>query len=302
MNITLRQLSTFREVMRCRSVSDAARAIGRTQPSVSSAISNLEAELGFDLFQRQKGRMVPTPEAHYLLEEANQVIGRMAQTVRTMSEIGNLDRGQLKIACMPAASGFLMPREISEFVKNRPDVNVSLMMRSSAVIEELIASQQYDIGLSETRPARGTIRSQDFMMRCVCAVAVNDPLARHTGVTPGDLNGRPMAALFDEHPISVETRAAFDAAGSVFNRRFELQTYLPALDLVEHGNCCAICDPISASSYHIYRNGNLGIKFVPFSPGISFSISILTPAQRPLSRLANAFAGQLARMIEGMSD
>lgn len=301
MNLSFRQLRVFREVMRHGSVSEAARAIGRSQPSVSAMLSNLEQELGFDLFQRHKGRIVPNPEAHYFLEEANFVLDRLAQSARTMREIGNLEKGQIKIACLPAASGFLLPRLLSQFVQDRPEVSGSLMTRSSAIVEELIASQQFDIGLAETPKSRGTIRIQSFELECICAVHKDDPLAKLPEISPKDLSGKPLAALYNDHPILVDTQKAFSESQADFFRRFELQTFQPALEMVERRVCYSVCDPLSAASYKIYRESDLQLIFIPFRPSIKFSLSILTPSQRPLSLLATAFCAELSEVLKNMS-
>ncbi|MEX3010774.1 LysR family transcriptional regulator [Hoeflea sp. TYP-13] len=297
MNLSFRQLRTFREVMRTGSISQAARALGRTQPSVSAMIANLESELGFDLFVRERKRLIPKPEAHYFLEEANLVLDRLAQSARTMQEIGNLERGRIRIACLPAASGFLMPRLMSRFVKTRPNIRMSLMMRSSRIIEELIASQQYDIGLAETPAPRGTISMQTFELNCVCAVHKEDPLASREWLSAGDLHEKPMAALFADHITLQKTKAAFADAKAHFNQHFELQTFLPALELVEQRLCYSVCDAITAASYQIYRERDPSLVFVPFRPTMTFPISILTPAHRPLSRAAEHFCEMLSETI-----
>ena len=51
MNLSFRQLQTFVQVMRTGSVSEAGRALGRTQPAVSAMIAGLEREVGFQLFE-----------------------------------------------------------------------------------------------------------------------------------------------------------------------------------------------------------------------------------------------------------
>lgn len=293
MNLSFRQLRTFREVMRLGSVSEAARALARSQPSVSAMIANLEQELGFALFLRQKGRMVPKPEAHYFLEEAEFVLDRIAQSARTMREIGDLEKGQLRIACMPAASGFFLPRVLADFVEDRPHVTASLVTRASSIVEELIASQQYDIGLSETPKPRVTIGVTTFNMKCVCAVHRDHPLSAYDRITPHDLDGLPLATLTREHPILIKTKRAFEDAGVRFYQRFELQIFQPALELVERKLCLSICDPISAESYRIYRSNNPAIVFVPFFPEIELSASVVIPSQRPQSLLAEAFEKHL---------
>nr|WP_315982010.1 LysR family transcriptional regulator [Aliamphritea spongicola] len=152
MNLSIRQLQAFREVMRTGSISEAARVLNRTQPAVSSMIASLEEELGIQLFERQRGRLIRQPEAVYFFEETEAILERLQQSARTMKEIASLKEGRLRIACMPASSQFIMPRLVADFIRDKPKVKVSMMMRASAVIEEWIASQQYDVGLAETRP------------------------------------------------------------------------------------------------------------------------------------------------------
>ncbi|MEH6473262.1 MAG: LysR substrate-binding domain-containing protein [Halopseudomonas sp.] len=289
MNLSIRQLQAFREVMRTGSISEAARALNRTQPAVSSMIASLEEELGLTLFERQRGRLIKKPEAHYFLEETEAVLDRLAQSSRTMKEIGNLREGRLRIACMPASSQFMMPRLVSDFVRDKPKVKVSLMMRASTIIEEWIASQQYDIGLAETPAPNRALEMQTFEMYCVCALRRDDPLSNKAVIGPADLDGKPLATLQEGHPNLIGTHEAFRSTGAELNQRFELRNFQPALKLVEEGLCYCICDPMTASSYFDYQGDNLALVFRPFAPQVTLSVSILQPAHRPASRLTSAF-------------
>ncbi len=289
MNLTFRQLQTFIEVMRTGSVSQAGRSLGRTQPAISAMLAGLEKEIGFPLFERERGRLIAKPEAHYFMEEAEFVLSRLSQSARTLHEIGNLEKGKLRITCNPAASGFFMPRVVAGFLKDKPNVDVSLMMRSSPIVTDWIASQQYDIGFAETPEPRRTIRMENFRFPCVCAIPVNDPLAQKEKIVPDDLSGAPLALLFDEHMTFLQTRKAFADAGAELNQRFELRTFLPALQLVSQGLCYSICDAITAYSYGLRENENDTLVFRPFDPLIYLDMSLMTPANRPLSMLAMEF-------------
>ncbi|WP_186394403.1 LysR substrate-binding domain-containing protein [Stappia sp. TSB10GB4] len=297
MNLSFRQLQTFVEVMRTGSVSEAGRSLGRTQPAVSAMISGLEREIGFPLFERERGRLVARPEAHYFLEEAEFVLERLSHSARTLQEIGNLEKGKLRIACNPAASGFFMPKVVAGFLRGRPQVEVSLMMQSSVVITDWIASQQYDIGLAETSEPRRTIRSQDFVFPGLCAMPADDPLTEREAITPADLDGRPLAMLYDEHITAVQTYRAFRDAGARLNRRFELRTFLPALQLVSEGLCCTICDSFTAISHEETFGTSSRIVFRPFAPELHHNLSLMTPANRPLSMLVQEFAAELADQL-----
>ena len=68
-----RQLEVFRAVMRSGTVTGAAKALNVSQPALSQIILHTEDELGFRLFERVKGRLVPTPEAEELFPEADRL-------------------------------------------------------------------------------------------------------------------------------------------------------------------------------------------------------------------------------------
>lgn len=300
MNLTFRQLQTFIEVMRTGSVSEAGRSLGRTQPAISATLASLEKEVGFPLFDRERGRLVARPEAYYFMEEAELVLARLAQSARTLQEIGNLEKGKLKIACNPAASGFFMPSVLAEFLKDKPNVDASLMMRSSPIVAEWIASQQYDVGFAETPEPRPTIRMKNFKFPCVCAIPRDDPLSLKDEITSADLDGAPLALLFKEHTTHIQTSAAFAEAGAKLNQRFELRTFLPALQLVSEGLCYSICDSITAKGYAIHTGDSSDLVFKPFYPLIYLDMSLMTPANRPLSMLAEEFCELLSIKVAGL--
>lgn len=302
MNLTFRQLQTFVEVMRCGSVSEAGRVLGRTQPAVSAMLAGLEKELGFSLFVRERKRLTPKPEAYYFLEEAELILLRLAKSSRTMREIGNLEQGRLRIACNPAASGFFMPKVVARFLENRPDVKVSLMMRSSEVVEEWIASQQYDVGFAEAFPERSTVKAETFELESVCAIPSHSSLTKKEFITPSHLDSKPLALLYDKHITYAKTHECFMQAGAIMNQRFELRTFLPALQLVGDGLCFCICDQISAASYSLYRTTKGGVVFKPFKPKLTLPMSIITPANRPASLLAIEFRRLLREHVIELSE
>lgn len=300
MHLSLRQLSTFREVMRSGSISQAARTVGRTQPAVSTMVQTLEDQLGFSLFVRTQGKLTPTPEAYFFLEECEEILGRVERTERTLKRISSLQSGKLQVACHPAASSVFLPRLMTRFLKGRDDLGVSLIMRSSDVIEDLIASQQFDVGFAETPKPRASIQQTDYDLECVCVLSADDPLAAAGTITPEDLDGRPMAALFDEHPTAVQTEAAFRSAGCHFNKRLELRTSLPGLQFVAAGACTMVCDMITAYSHLLNAPEGSRLAIRRFRPRISNGVSILIPGYATQSMASRAFIVDLQAAVEQM--
>jgi len=300
MHLTLRQLVTFRDVMRSGSISQTARSVGRTQPAVSTMVRTLEDQLGFALFVRTHGKLTPTPEAYFFLEECNEILGRVERTERTLEKISSLQSGNLKVACHPAASSVFLPKLMTRFLQDRDDLQASLIMRSSNVIEDLIASQQFDVGFSETPAPRASIQQINFDLECVCVLPTDDPLATAALVTPKDLDGRPMAVLFDEHSTAVQTEDAFRAAGCHFNKRLELRTFLPGLQFVAAGICVMVCDMITAYSHLLLAPEPTRLSIRRFGPRISNSVSILTPGYSAQSIVSRAFIADLKTAVEQM--
>ncbi len=299
--MNLRQLRAFREVMLTGSVSEAARNLYRTQPAISFLIAGLEADIGFKLFARRGGRLHPVPEAHYLFEEASEIIGRVNATERTMNSVRNLDRGTIRVVSMPGPSVFILPDLIGRFVEGRAQVKVSLITRSSIQVQQLVSVQQYDMGLADLGFA-GTARSPlvDYVVMrfdCLCAVPAADPLADKVCITAADLDGKPMATLYPDHPTFTDTEAAFAKMGARLNARFETDYFIPMFTYIERGLAYAVVDPLSAESYKLFSGHAPRIVFRPFRPAIQLVASIMTPAHRPLSNLAQSFHARLRNEV-----
>ena len=295
--MNLNQLSAFREVMLTGSVTQAARNLFRTQPAISAQIAGLEEDVGLKLFERQGGRLHPVPEAHYLLQEATAIIDRLKAADRTMKSIRGLDEGTIQIVSMPGPSAFLLPDLIAKFVEPRERAKVSMIARSSIQVQQLIAVQQYDVGLADIGFAgfdESPLVDHDILrLECLCAMPADDALTDKTVVTAKDLSGKAMATLYEDHPNFIQTKAAFAKMDAVFNPRFEAQYFIPLLTYVERGLAYAIADPMAAKSYGLYKGADAAIVFRPFAPAVYLVSSIMTPNHKPPSNLARAFIAEL---------
>ncbi|MEZ5620571.1 MAG: hypothetical protein R3E78_04960 [Burkholderiaceae bacterium] len=156
------------------------RAGAHTAASLRSARCSPAWSAGsaFGLFVRHGNRLVPKPEAHFFLEEVGRVLDSFGRAVDMMGAVARLHAGPLRIACMPAASLFLVPRLVSEFVRDRPGVQVTLMSNSS------VAVRLGRVAAVRRRHRRAARRARVMTIDaietdCVCAHARrDDPLAR----------------------------------------------------------------------------------------------------------------------------
>ncbi len=304
--MNLNQMRAFHEVMLTGSISQTARNLNRTQPSISATIANLENHLGMKLFDRKGGRLHAVPEARYLFEECGELLKRVESITQNMRRIKALQSGELRIACMPGPSVFVLPDVVSKYAKDKSDIKTTLVSRSSEAVIQLVAAQQYDIGICDNHPnlsrESGLTDFELIRFSCLCAVPAQSPLAAEQTITIDHLDATPIGILLDEHPVSIRLQDAFAAAGATMNVAFATQYFIPLLTYVENGLACAVVDPVTAESYRLYRSGQTaGVTFKPFHPDIAFELAILRPNHRPVSLLARDFADTLVDHFRTMA-
>ncbi len=300
--MNIKQLKAFKEVMITGSVSKAATNLFRTQPAVSAQLTSLENEIGMALFERREGRLHPVPEAEYLLCEAVEILDKIENLEDNLTRVRNLETGKINIVSMLSPSIFFLPNLISEFVKGRGNVDVSLLSQSSFQAQQLMSAQGYDVGIvdhvSQSDSSFSLINHERLDYQCLCAVSVDDPLAKKSYLTAEDLNHKPLAMLSESHATHAQLKQVFEEKNLILNIRFETQYFLPQLSFVENGLACALIDPITVASYKANCIKHSNVVFLPFKPNITFSISIVTPAHRPLSLLASEFVTILKAELE----
>lgn len=304
--MNLKQLRAFQEVMLSGSVSEAARRLSRSQPAVSALITSLEKEIGFKLFTRKDMRLQPVPEAHYLLRESTQILNHIDTTRLTLQGIRTLEKGALRIASMPGPSVILLPHFIENFLNNRRSIKTSLISKTSPQVARLVAAQQYDIGVADYKlidqKDDSLIHHQCFELQCVCALPPDSPLVAQDVITPEDLDGKPMASLLSDHPLTSEIHERFNSFGAHFNVVFEAQYFIPLFTFIENGNAFGIFDQSSAESYRLLKQpAQHGIIFKPFSPAVSLTTTLMTPAHSPMSALATEFYETLKQHFTAMT-
>lgn len=291
--MNVNQMKAFTELMLTGSVSEAARNLNRTQPSISHLIQTLERDLDIRLFERRGGRLHPVQEAHYLFEECQELLRRLETVSRNMKRIKAIETGEVRIASMPGPAVTLLPELVCRFIGPDSDVKATVLSRSSDAVHQLLAAQDFDIGVADynpkTNPKTPLVESETFLFDCLCAMPQGDPLAKRAFVTPKDLAGKPMATLIREHPSHEQTRRAFDSEGCHLDVRFIHQFFLPLLAFVEKGLAYSIIDPLTLESWRLRSAAANAVTFVPFRPVIEFGVVLLTPAYRPESLIAEGF-------------
>ena len=302
MRLNLRQLEAFNTVMLTGSVSQAGDILHISQPGVSSLIIKLEKQLGVALFERKKGRLLPTPEALYLAQEVKAIFDNISNITHAMENVQTLNHWSLRIACLPGPSLFLVPNIISRFIGDRQGIKISIQTLYSHETREWVESRKHDIGLIERSPSDINLNVDPVDLECVCALPIGHPLAKLSIITAKDLDNVPMITMQPNNMINQELRKVFSETGSRANVKCETRLFMSALSLVECGMGVAIVDPTSAYTYVMQKENNSRIVFRPFEPKVQFKLGVMYPTGNPVSQTTKKFGEMLKGELIRLND
>lgn len=121
----LDQLAYFIEVIKCGSISAAAKNLYISQPALSQSIANLENELGTKLIKRSYSGIKPTMFGERIYDQAESIISQLDSALNDWKELsaGSLEfSGTAKISCTPDTSDFLSTSITEELQHAYPNV------------------------------------------------------------------------------------------------------------------------------------------------------------------------------------
>lgn len=284
--MNLRQLEAFRAVMLTGSVTHAAQSMHLSQPAVSKLIADLEYAIGFKLFVRTKGSaLTVTPEAGYFFHEVERSFIGVDALKKTASDIRNLSTGNLHIASLPALSFNFLPEVIRAFREDHPGVSIHLDTHSSSTVRQLVANQQFDVGLATRTHEMPGVSASTFLRSVgACILPPGHRLSGREYIEPADLAGEPFVSLMHGDKTRRRVDRIFEDAGVERDLVVETQYAITHCNLVARGVGCSIVNPATAIDFVA-----LGLVVVPFRPRIEFEYMLYTPSLRPLSQTALRF-------------
>ncbi len=191
MAITLTQLTAFMAVVRCGSVTAAARELVVTQPSVSAAVGALERELGVELTERAGRTLKPTPAGLAFARYAADVLGLLEQGGRAAREAAAAERRSLRISAVTTAGEHLAPQLIQAFGERHPELELSLYVDNREQVFGHLVNRVADVAITGRIPDDGRFVGHAFAENPIALVtAPDDPLSKRRSVAVAELGSR----------------------------------------------------------------------------------------------------------------
>jgi DNA-binding transcriptional LysR family regulator len=208
-SVNISQLRAFVEVVERSSFSAAARALGVSQPAVTMQIQGLESDLGATLLERRYRKVELTEAGRALLPTARSVLSRLDATRAEIGQLSDVVGGHLELAVSTTPGQYILPRLLGSFLREYPDVTVSLRVHDTAEVVQRVESGEAHFGMTGARLPRAKVVYEEMGVDHLLMVCPPDsPLAGRASV--------PLAEIA-EHPFIVResgsgTRMVFEQA------------------------------------------------------------------------------------------
>jgi DNA-binding transcriptional LysR family regulator len=192
--MTFHQLEIFDAVAERLSVTEAARKIKISQPSVSKQLRFLERECGLKLYIKS-GRGIKITEEGRLLQTAAKPILKQMEELRAsfLNRVADARATTLRVGSTPSPGAFFLPGVLKSFVKLHPKIHPTLRTGYPEAIEKMVLNGEVEIAVTTIPPDNSQIMAEPINSEGIVAVvSAKHRLANQRRLTAAQLTKVPF--------------------------------------------------------------------------------------------------------------
>lgn len=293
--ISLKQIQYALAVERELQFKKAAEECAISQSALSTALAEMEKQLGFQVFERDNRKVLITPLGQQVLNIARTIeiqlgdIHKLAETRK-----GPLST-PLTLGVIPTIAPFLLPRVLPSLQTQYPMLELSIIEDQSAQLIDLVKRGTLDSAiLALPYPCKGLLTFSFWEENLHWITSADDPCAQQACVDSATLRDARLMLLKDGHCLSDHALAACQL-NDASTQRFSATSLSTLIQLVA-GNIGTTLVPAMALEQLVTPNPLLAS--VPLSePGPHRSIAFVVRPNYPnlenIERLKTLFQSQL---------
>ncbi|WP_082677125.1 selenium metabolism-associated LysR family transcriptional regulator [Bacillus sp. FJAT-29937] len=161
--MNLEHLKVFYTAATKKNFSETAKVLHLSQPSVSLHIKHLEEYLHTTLFDRSTKKMELTHAGTILFSFVEQINQLVNQVEKEISLLSDSIHGNLRLGASLTIGEYLLPYFLGDFIKQYPNVHISLIVDNSKQIIEKLLDGTIDLGFIESAIPRKEFDSLPFL-------------------------------------------------------------------------------------------------------------------------------------------
>jgi DNA-binding transcriptional LysR family regulator len=235
--VTMKHLRAFLSVTTHRNFTRAAMDLHLSQPSLTTAIRQLEDILGSSLFDRTTRTVVLTPEGAEFVPVAERLVYDFDLAIGDIRAAAKRRRGRIAIAVVPSVATKLLPEVLVEFSRGNPEIRVQVREGNSSDVRRRVRRNEVDVGFCSQGESDAELDFQPlFRDQMGLLMRRGHPLSKN-------LRPLPWAKIEDHDFIGLTTDTATvpilnqmpKLPGAIATPRFEVSMTSTLWSLVEAG-------------------------------------------------------------------
>lgn len=235
--VNLLHLRYFVELAATEHYTRAAEKLCITQPSLSHAMGQLEAELGVPLFEKSGRGVVLTPYGKQFLVCAQQTLATLDAGVEELRRVGR-GEGLIRLGLLRTLGVEFVPKLAEQFLRAHPDKNIRFSF-STGVTGELLEglkARQYDMVFASRPPAELNLTSVAVSQQdIVLIVPKKHPLAKQHVIDLAQTLPYPQVCFSKGSGMRDVVDGLFEKIGAAPQIAYETQEDQVVAGLVAHG-------------------------------------------------------------------
>ncbi len=279
---SLRQLEYAVAVADTLNFRKAAAQCNVSQPSLSSQLAQLEEAIGVRLFERDRRRVLITPQGGVVIERARAVLRQADDLDISARRAADPFAGTMRIGVIPTVSPYLLPRIMPPLRREYPRLQFLWTEEKTAGVVHGLAAGNLDAILVAKEAPLGEVECEVLARDAfVIAAARSHPLMRSTREAhPSDLRGHQVLLLEDGHCFRDQALAICSRAGAR-EQEFRATSLTTLVQMIAGGNAVTLLPELAV------RIEGHGLKLRKFAAPVPHRTLVL--AWRKASPLRSAF-------------
>jgi DNA-binding transcriptional LysR family regulator len=204
LRFTFRQLEYLVAVGEAGTISLASERVNVSSPSISAAISQLEAEFGIQIFVRHHAQGLSlTPGGRRIFNEAKRILDDAAALNDLAGDISSKPRGPISIGVLTTVAPLISAAIRKSFEAKYPDASVTLHEGHQTDLFNMLGRAKIDVAITyEMEIPKDVAFKKIISLPPYVMVPENHPLSKNSSISLKDLENEPMILL--DLPISRE--------------------------------------------------------------------------------------------------
>ncbi|HWU44925.1 MAG TPA: LysR family transcriptional regulator [Bdellovibrio sp.] len=143
----MKDLENFAAASNCKTMGDAARKLGISQPALSESIQRLETDISALVFYRSRSGIQLTPKGRLFLERVKNLLVSVDRLEIENKEENVFGGQSISVGCHQTVASYTLPVALAEVQKVAPDFKIELYHDLSRNIQAEIQKGRLDIGI-----------------------------------------------------------------------------------------------------------------------------------------------------------